>query len=268
MVNFFKLTTRELKKKRILIAENLMQLNKMLLKNLKKKTYYLIILVLLGCSSTSKMQEDHITENEIINKTSLKILCLGDSYTIGESVCEKCKFPEQLKDSLQEKNTDEEFTLEVIARTGWNTNNLINAIKSKNLATNFNLVTLLIGVNNQFQRIPFSIFENEFELLINQAIKSVNSSKDKLIVLPIPDYAFTPFGRGNKIISDEIEKYNTYIKNFCQDRNITFLNITDITQNGLSNPTLVANDGLHPSKEAYTKFVQRLLPLAITKLGL
>lgn len=236
----------------------------MLFKNI---SYYLITLLLLGCSATSKMQED-FPEVELIEETAFKILSLGDSYTIGQSVCKKCRFPEQLKDSLQQKNKDLDFSLQIIARTGWNTGNLINAIENLNLATNFDLVTLLIGVNNQFQRIPFSTFESEFSLLVDKAIKAADFNKEQLIVLSIPDYAFTPFGRGSNTISNEIKTYNTYIETFCKNRNITFLNITDITQNGLSNPLLVADDGLHPSKDAYTKFVQRLLPLATAKLGL
>jgi lysophospholipase L1-like esterase len=244
----------------------------MLPKNLKIVSYYLAFLPILGCSSASIVQDDfqegEITEEEVIKKTSFKILSLGDSYTIGQSVCEKCRFPEQLKDSLQEKHKNLNFSLQVIARTGWNTNNLINAIDDQNLNIDFDLVTLLIGVNNQFQRIAFPTFESEFSLLIEKATKAANSQKEKLIVLSIPDYAFTPFGRGSTMISEEIEKYNVYIANFCKNKNITFLNITDITQRGLSDKTLVANDGLHPSKEAYTKFVERLLPIATTKLGL
>jgi lysophospholipase L1-like esterase len=244
-----------------------MQTDKMLLKNLKLVSYYLIFLLLLGCSSTSTIQDD-FQENAPIKSTAIKILSLGDSYTIGQSVCEKCRFPEQLKDSLQQRNTNLDVSLQVIARTGWNTKNLINAIDNQNLEADFDLVTLLIGVNNQFQRIPFSTFENEFSVLIEKATKAANSQKEKLIVLSIPDYAFTPFGRDNTTISEEIETYNTYIANFCNSKNITFLNITDITQNGLFNTTLVASDGLHPSKEAYTKFVERILPIATTKLGL
>ncbi len=96
----------------------------------------------------------------------------------------------------------------------------------------------------------------------------MGSDKSKLIVLSIPDYAFTPFGNGNTRISNEIEQYNTYIKSYCLGRNITFLNITEITKAGLINTDYVASDGLHPSTTAYTEFVKLLLPLANQKLGL
>lgn len=221
------------------------------------------MLTLLGCSATSKIEENLQHQNNVI-----KILSLGDSYTIGESVCEKCRFPEQLKNALQEKNTDKEFIIKVIAKTGWTTTNLINAINNENLSKGFDLVTLLIGVNNQFQRLPFSKFKNEFSILVDKAILTVQSSKSRLVVLSIPDYGYTPFGNGSETVSKDIEKYNNYIRDFCTRNNITFINITTITKTGLSNPKLVANDGLHPSTIAYTEFVKLLLPIVSQKLGL
>lgn len=230
--------------------------------------YFYLVFVSFSCrnNSATEIIEDEVFE-EII-KGKINMLSLGDSYTIGQSVCSTCGFPEQLTDSLQQIYNEVEFNLKVIARTGWTTRNLINAIDNEELSTNFDLVTLLIGVNNQYQKLPFSTFETEFPQLIQKAIASVNSNTSKLIVLSIPDYAFTPFGNGNTSISSEIQKYNTHIKNFCLTNNITFINITDITQAGLENPEYVASDGLHPSKEAYTEFVKLLLPLSTQKLGL
>lgn len=198
---------------------------------------------------------------------TFKLLALGDSYTIGESVCETCRFPEQLKDSLRLKfDTDTTFTLKVIARTGWTTTNLINAIDAENINNDYDLVTLLIGVNNQFQNRPFSLYENEFPQLVTTAINKVKGDKKSVIVVSIPDYAFTPFGKGDSNISNEIDRYNNFAKNYCNINNISFVNITDITRAGLINPNFVASDGLHPSEFAYTKFVERILPLALNEL--
>lgn len=222
--------------------------------------------MVFSCGSDSVIEkiEEEISEDN--PSKIIKILSLGDSYTIGQSVCEKCKFPSQLLDSLKNRNATLEFELKVIATTGWTTNNLINSINSQDLTTDYRLATLLIGVNNQYQGISFSVFEEQFSILIETAIKLLKGNKNRLIVLSIPDYAFTPFGQGNSQITSELETYNSYIKNYCINNNITFLNITDITQEGLNNPDLVASDGLHPSELAYTKFVERLLPLAIEKL--
>lgn len=242
----------------------------MLLNKPLKYSYYLLISFLIICCGNNS-ENEFIVEEEIVEESvskNIKILALGDSYTIGESVCEKCKFPEQLLDSLNQRNENIEFDLKIIARTGWTTSNLINAMDNENLTSNFDLVTLLIGVNNQYQGIPFSTFQKELPILIDKTNKTVNYDKSKVIVLSIPDYAFTPFGNGRATISMEIEKYNSYIKNYCQNNAITFLNITDITQAGLTNPIYVANDGLHPSEDAYTEFVKRLLPIVLQKLDI
>ena len=243
-----------------------------------KKVFYLIGLFVL---LTSFSCENNIDKVELIeddvpidlpidntnNNKNLKILALGDSYTIGQSVCETCKFPEQLKDSLLKKlDSVKTIDLKVIARTGWTTTNLISAIKNETISSDYELVTLLIGVNNQYQNKSFSIYELEFPELLEIATKAANGNKNNIIVVSIPDYAFSPFGNGNKIISTEIDKYNDFAKNYCSKNNITFVNITEITRQGLVDKSLVASDGLHPSKIAYSKFVSELLPEAIKKL--
>ena len=211
-------------------------------------------------------------ENELVQNTSPKTfnyLALGDSYTVGEGVCNTCKFPIQLKDSISKNaSVNTIFTTKIIAQTGWTTSNLKTAIAAQNLDTNYDLVTLLIGVNNQFQGKPFLLYEQEFPELVAIATNKANGDKNRVVVVSIPDYAFTPFGNGSATISNGILQYNTFAKNYCEQNNITFINITDITQLGLQEPNLVANDGLHPSKIAYSKFVERILPIVKLKLGL
>lgn len=195
----------------------------------------------------------------------INYLALGDSYTIGQSVCETCRYPEQLKASLKAIYPQTNFSLKVIAQTGWTTSDLISAINSVNPDSNYDLVTLLIGVNNQYQGRDFSIYEKEFPELVNKAITLAKGDKKNVIVLSIPDYAYTPFGtiqmqgQGARI-SNEINQYNILAENYCTINGIVFISITDITRNGLIKPSLVANDGLHPSAEAYTLFTERILP--------
>lgn len=209
---------------------------------------------------------DTDTEVEPMSR-QLKYLALGDSYTIGESVCETCRFPEQLKSGLERSYPNDIFSLKIIATTGWTTTNLIAAINNQNPDSNYDLVTLLIGVNNQYQRKPFSIYEQEFPELVATGIRLAKGDKSRLIVVSIPDYAYTRFGNGNTSISTQIDTYNTFAKEYCLANNIVFVNITDITQQGIENPDLVATDGLHPSELAYSKFVERILPKAVTILA-
>ena len=221
----------------------------------------------LGCNSKAELKETGSTpEVEETNPKNFKLIALGDSYTIGQSVCETCRFPAQLKDSLQARYTAlDTFNLQIIAQTGWTTTDLKNAILSAEPLTDFDLVTLLIGVNNQYQNKPFSLYETEFIELINTAVSLVGGDTSKLIVLSIPDYAYTAFGQGRnpENISAQLELYNAFAQSYCANNDLKYVNITAITQEGLNNPLLVASDNLHPSALAYTKFVEQILPIAL-----
>ena len=200
---------------------------------------------------------------------NFKILALGDSYTIGESVCRTCSFPEQLKERLiSEFSSQDVFELEVVAQTGWTTTDLKNAIEEEGLSDDFDLVTLLIGVNNQFQNRPFSLYETEFEELVNSAISFGEGDAENVIILSMPDYSYTPFGQNfnTPTIRSEITAYNEFSQEYCESNQLSYVYITDITDQGLDNAFLVASDGLHPSTLAYSQFVDRLMPLALTKL--
>lgn len=232
---------------------------------------------LLSCTAEETSSETAVTPPVVIPPTtpaptmpiatSVNYLALGDSYTIGQSVCETCRFPEQLKMSLSKSYSQSSFSLKVIAKTGWTTSNLIADIKAQNLASNYDLVTLLIGVNNQFQHMDFSLYEKEFPELVNKAIMLAKGAKKNVIVVSIPDYAYTPYAANvskeqSAMISMEINKYNTFAENYCTMNGVVFVSITDITRQGLTNTSLVASDGLHPSQQAYSMFVERILPKA------
>ena len=200
---------------------------------------------------------------------NIKLLALGDSYTIGQSVCTTCNFPQQLKQSLAAEYTaNDTFDLQIIAQTGWTTTDLKNAIATENPASDFDLVTLLIGVNNQVRNKPMSLYESEFAELVDSAISFAGGDASRLILMSIPDYTYTPYGRsfdsGNA--SSELLEYNNFAQQYGVTNGLAYVYITDITQNGLDNPDLVASDGLHPSDLAYSYFVERILPVALEAL--
>ena len=239
---------------------------------MKKIIIYIIILSVYSCDIFRDAED-----MGIFPPINYKILSLGDSYTIGQSVCDECNFPVQLKDSLQNFLYNDTINVEIIAVTGWTTTALINSVNPvlendspDNIFKDNDLVTLLIGVNNQFQNRPFELYETEFPELVNKAISLTKSqSSNDLIVISIPDYAYTPFGQSGpnpSNTSQEIDMYNNFAENFCLENNINFINITDITRLGLINSNLVASDNLHPSELAYKKFVERIFPVAVEKL--
>jgi lysophospholipase L1-like esterase len=232
------------------------------MKHLLKIGSLLLFTLLVSCSVNDTVQTS-------TNGKTIKYLALGDSYTIGQSVCETCRFPIQLQTALKNNlSTKDVFTTTIIAQTGWTTSNLKSAIGTQNPSNDYDLVTLLIGVNNQYQNKPFSLYEQEFPELVTTAITKAKGIKANVIVVSIPDYAYTPFGNGNTTISTQIDAYNAFAENYCIQNNIKFVNITDITRLGLMQPNLVATDGLHPSELAYSKFVERILPKAKIILGM
>lgn len=226
---------------------------------------------LLSCSS-DEPSSPITTTPPVVNppttnppiSSSVNYLALGDSYTIGQSVCETCRFPEQLKASLNAMYSST-ISLKIIATTGWTTSNLLSAIESQKPESNYDLVTLLIGVNNQYQHKSFSVYEKEFPELVSKAIMLAKGDRKNVVVISIPDYAYTPygqslFGQQSTTISAEIDQYNSFAENYCNNNQVAFVSITDITRMGLSNPNLVASDGLHPSQTAYKMFVDRMMP--------
>lgn len=172
------------------------------------------------------------------------------------------RWPVQLKNSLISKGVFTD-TLRIIATTGWRTDNLLNAISGQNLKNqNFNLVSLLIGVNNQFQGTPFTQYTTEFPALLDSALSFAGGIASHVFVVSIPDYAYTPYGQSTanpSQITTQIAQYNQFAKSVAASKNVKFFNITPISQQGLQYPNYVANDGLHPSGIQYSKWVKLML---------
>jgi lysophospholipase L1-like esterase len=191
--------------------------------------------------------------------SSLSYLALGDSYTIGESVSEHERWPNQLAEALV-KNCIEVSKPRIIATTGWRTDNLKDAIIKAELKNKYDMVSLLIGVNNQYQGKPTDQYAIEFEDLLKTAIELANGNSGNVFVVSIPDYGYTPFGKVKmETISRQIDEFNSINKRITEKYKVAYYNITDISRKGMDDPSLVAEDGLHPSGKMYTLWVNRIL---------
>ncbi len=188
-----------------------------------------------------------------------KYLALGDSYTIGESVAEADRWPNQLVRALEAKGKRYEMP-KIIATTGWRTDNLRAAMDGAQLSPEYDLVSLLIGVNNQYQGKSVQAYEGEFTDLLQRAVKLARGKKENVFVVSIPDYGFTPFGEKKQAeITQAIDAFNAVNKAITEKAGIRYVNITDISREGLVKPEYVADDKLHPSGVMYQKWVERIV---------
>ena len=205
-----------------------------------------------------------------IEKTKTQYLALGDSYTIGESVDEKYSWPIQLKFNLF--NSDSNTSLDsvrIIAKTGWTTSDLLNYISNIKINNHYDLVSLLIGVNNQFRGYDTNIYEKEFEKLLIKSIGFANSNFSNVFVLSIPDYGVTPFGklRDSEKIKSEINLYNEINYKISKKYGVMYFNITDISRFAEFDSTLLTDDMLHPSKKMYKLWVEKIADQIINQLS-
>ncbi|MCH5718852.1 SGNH/GDSL hydrolase family protein [Niabella hibiscisoli] len=192
-------------------------------------------------------------------KIQFNYLALGDSYTIGEGVSQAASFPYQLTVKHQANNKVTSVP-KIIARTGWTTDELQTAISKENINKSFDLVTLLIGVNNQYRGYSPGQYRVEFTSLLQQAITFANGNKEKVYVLSIPDWGVTPFGKnsGRSIttIATEIDAFNAINKDVTLALGAIYIDITTSSRKAAEDRSLIANDGLHPSEKMYADWVK------------
>lgn len=192
-------------------------------------------------------------------KMTYLLLALGDSYTIGESVPAPDNFPNKSVQLL--KNSGYNFkAAEIVAKTGWTTDELQNNIRSHIFTPPYDIVTLLIGVNNQYRGRPVDEYKPQFEDLLKQAIQFAGGKAGHVIVLSIPDWGVTPFaaGRDRDQIAREIDAYNAANKTISETYNVHYIDITPWTREAAHDLTLVASDGLHPSAKEYNRWADKL----------
>ena len=180
--------------------------------------------------------------------------------TIGQGVEMNKNWPIQLTKKLGENGFSIEKS-DIIAKNGWETTDLLKALADSTFE-DYNLVSLLIGVNNQYANQPFGTYTIEFDLLLRQAIELVGS--DRVFVVSIPDYGVTPLGKSKeKKIALELDAYNDYASTKCQTLNVPFINITKLSRRLGDTNNALATDSLHPSESQYRAWVEKILPTVL-----
>jgi lysophospholipase L1-like esterase len=209
------------------------------------------MVVFPGCSSKQERNEN----------TSFRYLALGDSYTIGERVGVDERYPNQLRDSLYPYGINLEEPV-IVAITGWTTGELIDSLKGEDPGEDFDLVTLLIGVNNQYRGLDTGAYAREFEYLLTEAIRFAGGKKERVIVLSIPDWGVTPFAaaRDSEDIAREIDTFNKINRTITLREDIRYVDVTPVSREASEKSYLVASDGLHPSGKMYALWVKKLVP--------
>ena len=204
--------------------------------------------------------------------TAYSYLALGDSYTIGEGVLPEDNFPSQtvrlLNQTLSEAssiplstNHRQGFAAPgIIAKTGWTTDELDAAINEANISSHFDIVSLLIGVNNQYRGRSVSEYKVQFDHLLQRAIGFAAGKTNHVFVLSIPDWGVTPFadGRDRAEVAAAIDAYNDAAKNICEQYRIVFIEITTSQRVDGTKEDFLVSDGLHPSGKEYLKWAEKL----------
>ena len=193
----------------------------------------------------------------------IRYLALGDSYTIGESVAENKRWPNQLAAMLSEQGIQTDVT--IIARTGWTVDELWEGVQANPPDGTYDLVTLLIGVNDQYRGYPLDGYREDFRFMLGKAIEYAGGDPQRVVVLSIPDWGFTPFAasRETEPISLQIDEFNAVNLEETKSAGAHYVDVTIISRMAMDDFELIASDRLHPSGKMYSMWAEKVFPTVI-----
>lgn len=203
---------------------------------------------------------------------TIRYLALGDSYTIGESVAEAERWPTQLAALIeaspqfqQKMGEGEDIHVRIIARTGWTVNELWHGMQVNPPSGRYDLVSLLIGVNDQYRGLPLDGYREDLRFLLGKAIEYAGGDPKRVVVLSIPDWGFTPFASGHdvELVSRQIDEFNAVNFEETESAGANYVEVTSISRRAVENPDLIAPDLLHPSGRMYALWAEKTLPIAL-----
>ncbi len=193
---------------------------------------------------------------------TMPYLALGDSYTIGEGAAEADRWPVQLAQLARQSGLGLQAP-DIIARTGWTTAELQAAIQLAHNPNTYDLVSLLIGVNNQYRGQSQDVYRTEFRQLLATAVRFAGGRAGRVVALSIPDWGQSPYGRGRDQaqISREIDQFNAVAKDECRQAGIAYVDITFLTRAAAGDASQFVSDGLHYSGPQMRLWTQQVLPV-------
>jgi len=201
-----------------------------------------------------------LINSSMAQKKTYSYLALGDSYTIGESVPVYENFPYQSVQMLRKKGKVF-YAPEIVAKTGWTTDELSAGIAATSFLPSYDIVSLLIGVNNQYRGRTVDEYAVQFEALLKKAIAFAGGKASRVFVISIPDWGATPFAKDKDRakIAEEINAFNATNLRISNQYKVHYIDITPGSREALADPSLVAEDKLHPSGGEYTKWANLLV---------
>lgn len=221
----------------------------------------LLAFVLGGCA--------HAPQGGNAQDDTVRYLALGDSYTIGEGTQAGERWPVQLAVLLRESGLQAADPV-IIAKTGWTTDELAQGMASRLHGNErFDLVTLLIGVNNQYRGRAIDEYLRQFASLLQEATQYAGGHADRVVVVSIPDWGVTPYaeGRDRAHIASEIDRFNAVNRHIAEHAGAHYVDVTGISRRHGNDPAYLMGDGLHPSGRAYHEWAQAVFPEAKMALG-
>ena len=231
----------------------------------KRLIHFLLAGTLTACVAVTQLPAETSTPiptQETPSMTDIRYLALGDSYTIGEAVPEPDRWPNQLAKLLEKNNIQAEVT--IIAQTGWTVKELWEGIQANPPEGEYDMVSLLIGVNDQYRGYPVDGYREDFRFMLGRAIEYAGGDPKRVVVLSIPDWGVTPFAgnRDSKKIAVEINQFNAVNREETEKAGAYYVDVTPISREAVIDPSLIASDGLHPSGKMYARWAEKALSVA------
>jgi len=237
-----------------------------------KRFLLLIILFLTACTTVAPAPAETpmplptstpIPTQETTSMPTIRYLALGDSYTIGEKVSPKDRWSIQLANLLESEGIKSDVT--IIARTGWTVDELWQGIQANPPEGTYDMVSLLIGVNDQYRGYPVDGYREDFRFMLAKAIEYAGGDPKRVVVLSIPDWGFTPFAaaRDTEPISQQIDEFNAVNLEETKSVGAYYVDVTIISRMAMDDFELIAADQLHPSGKMYAMWAEKALPTAL-----